>query len=197
MSRRDGVPWLGIGLAALLATLLLGLAAAFAIRLSPKRHAADAQQAAKVPSHTACDFEVSVVRVAIEGDRTRCDVIVTTSNPEKSLQFVAWSDRNVSLTGPMVDDLGNRYRLLSGPGRVRGERPIELGERWAASSKPAVRSVKDGHGQVTASVARIDTLYFEAPVPKASTLTLTLPAKNIGAEADLVFRFDTASIPSE
>jgi hypothetical protein len=127
---------------------------------------------------------------------------VSTTDPTKNAQFVAWS-RNASQLPPMTDDLGNRYNAflpLANPNdgstqlfatdqieRVRKIHSLELPLRKLLETLPS--SLSNGSGSITSQAARGDFIGYQPIVPAAKKLYVTLPAENVGGTGMIRFEF--------
>jgi hypothetical protein len=127
---------------------------------------------------------------------------VSTTDPTKNTQFVAWSS-NVTQLPPMTDDLGNQYKAfvpLADPNdsstqlfatdqleRVRKIHSLEAHLHKLQETLPS--SLNNGSGSITSQAARGDLIGYQPIVPAAMKLYLTLPAESVGGSGMIHFEF--------
>jgi hypothetical protein len=127
---------------------------------------------------------------------------VSTTDPTKNAQFVAWSD-NAGQIPAMTDDIGNQYKAfvpLANPNdastqllatdqlqRLRKLHSLEPQLHKLQETLPA--SLNNGSGSITSQAARGDLIGYQPIVPAANKLYLTLPAENVGGSGVIHFEF--------
>jgi|GEM_PF-7049298 len=137
---------------------------------------------------------VTLIRGVNEGNETRFDLLVWTSDPAKSYQFEAWSD-NLRTVPSMTDDLGNYYHAINGRRDYLGTTPSLFARKYLVDrGQESPKIVLDRSGQITSIQARADSLRFHSPGPKAERLTLTLPGAAMGLQSSIHLSIKTAEL---
>jgi hypothetical protein len=132
---------------------------------------------------------------------------VSTTDPTKNAQFVAWTDNEGKIPA-MTDDIGNQYKAfvpLGNPNdtstqlfatdqlqRLRKLHSLEPYIHKLQESLPA--SLNNGSGSITSQAARGDLIGYQPIVPAANKLYLTLPAENVGGSGVIHFEFDVVGL---
>jgi hypothetical protein len=127
---------------------------------------------------------------------------VSTTDPTKNAQFVAWTD-NAGKIPAMTDDIGNQYNAfvpLANPNdtstqlfatdqleRLRKIHSLEPHLHKLQETLPA--SLNNSSGSITSQAARGDLIGYQPIVPAANKLYLTLPADNVGGSGLIHFEF--------